>query len=153
MRKDEKVEYAIEKIQKDFMRYTQLKINGFKTLMASDRHDDDHSPKKSSRFHNNMDGESPMYKGELSHKSRRKNGNKSSLSFAGKLVMMEEKRGRGVGFENHSAMATHSKKYNKELQQRFNSIDTTSEKNKAFYMDQQRAIDTFEDEIRERSSS
>lgn len=67
MRKDEKVEYAIEKIQKDFMRYTQLKINGFKTLMASDRLDgDDHSPKKSSRFHNNMDGESPMYKGDFS---------------------------------------------------------------------------------------
>lgn len=67
--------------------------------------------------------------------------------------MMEEKRGRGVGFENHSAMATHSKKYSKELQQRFNSIDTTSEKNKAFYIHQQQAIDTFEDEIRERSSS
>ena len=104
MRKDEKVEYAIEKIQRDFMRYTQLKINGFKTLMGGDRLDEnDVSPKKSSRFHNNLDGESPN-RGELSHKNKRKNNNKSSLSFAGKLVMLEEKRGRGVGFEAHSAM-------------------------------------------------
>jgi hypothetical protein len=122
--------------------------------MASDRLDDnDHSPKKSSRFHNHKDGESPLNRGEMSHKSRRKNNNKSSLSFAGKLVMIEEKRGRGVGFESNSAMATHSKKYTKDLQQRFNSIDTTSEKNKAFYVDQQRAMDSFEDQIRERSSS
>lgn len=80
----------------------------------SDRQDDDHSPKKSSRFHN-KDGESPFNKGDMSHKSRRKNNNKSSLSFAGKLVMIEEKRGRGVGFETNSAMATHSKKYTKDL--------------------------------------
>lgn len=52
-------------------------------------------------------------KGDMSVKSRRKGGNKSSLSFAGKL-MMDEKRGRGVGFEAHSALNTH-KKYNKEF--------------------------------------
>jgi len=151
MRKDEKVEYAIGKIQKDFMRYTQLKIHGFKTLMASDRNDgEENSPKKSSRFHNIE--ESPN-RGDLTTKSKRKTNNKSSLSFAGKLVMMEEKRGRGVGFEGHSAMQTHNRKYSKELQQRFNSIDTTSDKNKAFYQHQQKAIDSFEDENRERSSS
>lgn len=144
MKKDEKVEYAIVKIQKDFMRYTQLKVNGFKTLMASDRQDEhgnEYSPKKSSRFHHIQDGDSPM-KGDMSVKSRRKGGNKSSLSFAGKL-MMDEKRGRGVGFEAHSALNTH-KKYNKEFQQRFNSIDTTSEKNKDFYREQQKEIDEFE---------
>lgn len=46
MRKDEKVENAIVKIQKDFMRYTQLKLTGFKTIMSGDRYEEMGSAEK-----------------------------------------------------------------------------------------------------------
>lgn len=111
MRKDEKMENTIEKIQRDFMRYTQLKLNGFKTLMTSDRLDADkeyHGDKRKkgggttskkqgsmrTRFNQNSDLGNM---GEFNQTNRRK-GNKSVLNFAGKM-MMEERRTRGVGFD------------------------------------------------------
>lgn len=51
------------------------------------------------------------------------------MSFAGKLVMMEEKRGRGVGFQSNLALYNHNKNYTKDFSTRFNSIDASSEKN------------------------
>ena len=135
MRKDEKVENAIGKIQKEFMRYTQLKIAGFKTLMAGPGDRDwangeaTSLKNKTSRFHN-FDDLSPFgasrvaQAGEQSHKSKKKN-RKSSGTLTGKFT--DEKRSRNVGFESYVTEYNHKKTTTKALQgqqqSRYNSID------------------------------
>lgn len=165
MRKDEKVENAIGKIQKEFMRYTQLKIAGFKTLMAGPGDRDwangeaTSLKNKTSRFHN-FDDLSPFgasrvaQAGEQSHKSKKKN-RKSSGTLTGKFT--DEKRSRNVGFESYVTEYNHKKTTTKALQgqqqSRYNSIDGFYEKNKEFYEEQQKKLDEFEDQIKDRSYS
>ena len=124
MRKEERVESTIGKIQKNFMRYTQLKVNGLKTLMAttsgSDRDRSNQTElnikkkKSSSKFKMNDEGFDSSFNhfNSTAHYPKRKNKNKSSMSFTGKLMMIDDKRVKGVGFEgHHSSHFGTSKRY------------------------------------------
>lgn len=62
------------------------------------------------------------------NQTNRRKGNKSVLNFAGKMMM--DGRGRGIGFETDSLKP--KKSASKDARNRYNSIDTGEDKNKAF---------------------
>lgn len=165
MRKDEKVENTIEKIQRDYMRYTQLKLNGFRTLIGSERDEYNGTRKKEGKDKKqntlrgtnifNQNGDLLTVGGDASKASRRKANNKSSLSFIGKMVVDNHGRieyGRAkVGFEDDSMNP--KREHSRQVKNRYKSIDTASDKQEKFRLESQLERNKIEDEIRDRSAS
>ena len=174
MRKDEKVENKISKIQRDYMRYTQIKISGFRTLILNEGKDGAASARRDRRnaLNNNtlrggtrFDQYSDVFNlgGDFTTRDNKRKtvgARQGSLPFLSNTKTCDDgrKTTKGVGFETTDPLRQSTESLGrrnalKANKSRYNSIDTISNKNKKFKAEQSYLRQRIEDSLRDRSGS